>query len=44
MRRFADSLARQKGIKPPAGYKTSISICRAFSKLARPKFLLRIKK
>jgi DNA topoisomerase-3 len=43
MRRFADSLARQKGIKPPA-YKTSISICRAFSKLARPKFLLRIKK
>jgi DNA topoisomerase III len=30
MKRFADSLARQKGIKPPAGYKTSISICRAF--------------
>jgi DNA topoisomerase-3 len=26
--RFADSLARQKGIKPPAGYKTSISIGR----------------
>src|SRR5271169_654523 len=30
MKRFADSLARQKGIKPPPGYKTSISICQAF--------------
>ena len=30
MRRFADSLVRQKRIKPPVGYKTSISICRAF--------------
>jgi DNA topoisomerase-3 len=30
MKRFADSIARQKGIKPPAGYKTSISICRKF--------------
>jgi DNA topoisomerase III len=30
MKRFADSLVRQKGIKPPAGYKTSISICRKF--------------
>jgi len=30
MKRFADSLARQKGIKPPPGYKTSISICRKF--------------
>ena len=30
MKRFADSLARQKGIKPPSGYKTSISICSAF--------------
>jgi DNA topoisomerase-3 len=28
MKRFADSLSRQKGIKPPSGYKTSISICR----------------
>src|SRR5450756_2814496 len=28
MKRFADSLVRQKGIKPPPGYKTSISICR----------------
>jgi hypothetical protein len=30
MKRFADSLSRQKGIKPPPGYKTSISICRRF--------------
>ena len=30
MKRFADSLARQKGIKPPPGYKASISICRKF--------------
>jgi DNA topoisomerase III len=30
MKRFADSIARQKGIKPPAGYRTSISICRKF--------------
>jgi DNA topoisomerase-3 len=30
MRRFADSLVRQKKIKPPPGYKTSISICRKF--------------
>src|ERR1700689_1358857 len=30
MKRFADSLARQKGIKPPPGYETSGSICRAF--------------
>ena len=37
MKRFADSLARQKGIKPPAGYKTSISICSAFLKQHAPK-------
>ena len=37
MRRFADGLARQKGIKPPAGYKRSISICRAFLNLHAPK-------
>jgi DNA topoisomerase-3 len=37
MKRFADSLARQKGVKPPAGYKTSISICRAFLKEHAPK-------
>src|SRR3954468_10894146 len=30
MKRFADSLIRQKRIKPPPGYKTSISICRKF--------------
>src|SRR4030088_297720 len=30
MKRFADSLARQKGIRPPAGYTKSRSICRAF--------------
>jgi DNA topoisomerase-3 len=30
MKRFADSLVRQKGIKPPPGYKMSISICRKF--------------
>ena len=37
MRRFADSLSRQKGIKPPPGYKTSISICRTFLSEHAPK-------
>src|SRR5437764_8312690 len=37
MKRFAASLARQKGIKPPPGYKTSISICRTFLKEHAPK-------
>jgi DNA topoisomerase III len=37
MKRFADSLGRQKGIKPPAGYKTSISICRKFLNEHAPK-------
>ncbi len=37
MRRFADSLVRQKGIKPPPGYKTSISICRKFLNEYAPK-------
>src|SRR3984957_8183260 len=37
MKRFADTLARQKGIKPPPGYKTSISICSAFLKEHAPK-------
>jgi DNA topoisomerase-3 len=37
MKRFADSVARQKGIKPPAGYKTSISVCRAFLNQHAPK-------
>ena len=30
MKRFADSVARQKGIRPPAGYTKSGTICRAF--------------
>ena len=30
MKRFADFLAREKGVKPPPGYATSGSICRAF--------------
>jgi DNA topoisomerase-3 len=37
MRRFADSLGRQNGIKPPSGYKTSISICRKFLNEHAPK-------
>jgi len=30
MKRYADSIARQKRIRPPPGYATSLSICRAF--------------
>ena len=37
MKRFADSLVRQKGIKPPLGYKTSIAICRKFLSEHAPK-------
>jgi DNA topoisomerase III len=37
MRRFADSLARQKGIKPPDGYTMSISLCGKFLKEHAPK-------
>ena len=37
MKRFADSLVWQKGIKPPQGYKTSISICRKFLNEHAPK-------
>jgi DNA topoisomerase III len=37
MKRFADSLARQKGIKPPPGYNISISICRKFLNEHAPK-------
>src|SRR6201993_3548355 len=37
MKRFADSIIRQKGIKPPPGYKTSISICRKFLSEHAPK-------
>ena len=37
MKRFADSLVRRKRIKPPPGYKTSISICRKFLSEHAPK-------
>jgi DNA topoisomerase-3 len=37
MKRFAESLSWQKGIKPPLGYKTSISICRKFLSEHAPK-------
>jgi DNA topoisomerase III len=37
MKRFADSLVRQKGVKPPPGYKTSMSICRKFLSEHAPK-------
>jgi len=37
MKRFADSIAREKGVKPPPGYATSGSICRAFLNLHAPK-------
>jgi DNA topoisomerase-3 len=30
MKRFADSIARQKGIEPPSGYTKSGSVCRVF--------------
>jgi DNA topoisomerase-3 len=30
MKSFVDSLARQKGLKPPRGYTTSSAVCRAF--------------
>jgi DNA topoisomerase-3 len=37
MKRFVDSLAKQKGIKPPPGYAKSGSICRAFLDQHAPK-------
>ena len=37
MKRFADSVARQKGIKPPAGYTKSGSIFRTFLDRHAPK-------
>ena len=37
MKRFVESLVRQKGIKPPPGHETSISICRKFLKEHAPK-------
>jgi len=37
MKRFVDSIARKKGIKPPAGYTKSGSVCRAFLEQHAPK-------
>jgi len=37
MKRFADSIARQKHIKPPPGYAKSGAICRAFLDQHAPK-------
>jgi DNA topoisomerase-3 len=37
MKRFADSVAREKRIKPPVGYTKSGSICRAFLDRHAPK-------
>ena len=37
MKRFADSIARENGVKPPPGYATSGSICRAFLDRHAPK-------
>jgi DNA topoisomerase-3 len=37
MKRFAESIARQKRVQPPPGYKTSISICRKFLNEHAPK-------
>jgi DNA topoisomerase-3 len=37
MKRFADSIAREKGVKLPPGYATSGSICRAFLNQYAPK-------
>ena len=37
MKRFVDSLARQKGLKPPRGYTTSGAVCRAFLDEHAPK-------
>jgi DNA topoisomerase-3 len=37
MKRFADSIARQKGTKPPAGYTKSGLVCREFLEQHAPK-------
>src|SRR5450631_2015937 len=37
MKRFADSISQEKGVKPPPGYATSGSICRAFLNQHAPK-------
>ena len=36
MKRFAASIAKRKGIKPPAGYTKSGAVCRAFLDLHAP--------
>ena len=37
MKRFADRIARRRGIKPPPGYTKSGSICRAYLDQHAPK-------
>jgi DNA topoisomerase-3 len=37
MKRYADRIARQKRIRPPPGYATSLSICRAFLEQHAPR-------
>ena len=37
MKRYADSIARQKRIRPPPGYTASLSICRAFLEQHAPR-------
>src|SRR5712675_472725 len=37
MKRYADSIARQKRIRPPPGYATSMSICSAFLEQHAPR-------
>jgi DNA topoisomerase-3 len=37
MKRYADVVARQKGIRPPAGYATSAAVCRGFLEQHAPK-------
>ena len=37
MKRYADSLSRQKGIKPPPGYQTSMSMCGRFLREHAPR-------
>src|SRR5258708_5829655 len=37
MKRYADSIARQKRIHPSPGYATSLSICRAFLEQHAPR-------
>src|SRR5262249_58324683 len=37
MKRYADVIARQKGIRPPAGYAASAAVCRGFLEKHAPK-------